>query len=206
MIARLTAIGLILTGTALAHLDAAAIRVRAREGWGQDPDDAVKQALSFGDLDANLDGKVSPAELSAARQDFARKVKETRAAALDGLDSSDSGKLSTYEAQAGKGRWVSLWDRAIAIAIVANDDDQSGDLDDKEASHAVARLTDIVNRRNLRIPHAKGQATRDEVIAAFQEFIDGKRTIFSICDVDNDGELSQIEIGYAMEILIAISG
>lgn len=108
--------------------------------------------MGFGDIDANLDGKISQQEWSDAYKSFGRAIADTRAAALSGLDTLDSGKLSEYEAKAGKGRWMSLWDRAIQMAIAANDKNSAGELSDDEGAPVVKRLQMVVNRYNLRIP------------------------------------------------------
>ncbi len=167
----------------------------------------IEEPASFGELDGDGDGKVSDQEWKAGREQLVRAVKETRAVALDGTDRDQSGKVSRYEAAEGKPRFKSLWQQTRALAIAANDKDGDGKLTGKELDAPVNRAGALLARTGARVDaNNNGVVTGAEVETAIRAVIDGKRTLFSVCDVDNDGQLSQKEANIAFDLLLAIAG
>ena len=167
----------------------------------------VEDPASFGELDGNGDGKVDAPEWKSGREQLVRAVKETRASALDGTDRDNSGKVSRYEAAEAKPRIRSLWQQTRSLAIAANDQDGDGKLVDKELDAPVNRAGTLLARTGGRVDGNNDHViTPVEVETAIRAVIDGKRTLFSVCDVNNDGQLSQKEINIVFDLLLAIAG
>jgi len=162
---------------------------------------------SFGELDGDGNGKVSSTEWKAGREQLGRAIKETRAAALDAHDNDGSGKLSRVEAAEAKPRFASLWQQTRALALAANDADGDGKLTGKEVDPLVNRAGQLFARVGARVDADRNRTlTAAEVEGAVRAVIEGKRTLFSICDVNNDGQLSQREAAIAFDLLPALAG
>lgn len=167
----------------------------------------VEDPASFGELDGNGDGTVDGTEWKSGHQQLVRAVKETRASALDGTDRDNSGKVSRYEAAEAKPRIKSLWQQSRSLAIAANDKDGDGKLTEKELDAPVTRAGTLLARTGGRVDGNNDRIiTPVEVETSIRAVIDGKRTLFSICDVNNDGQLSQKEINIVFDLLLAIAG
>lgn len=166
----------------------------------------VSDPASFGELDGNGDGRISDAEFKAGRAQLERAIKETRAAALEDFDKDNSGKLSRYEAAESRPRFHSLLEQARALARARNDADHDGKLNRVEADPIIERCGPLLAAKGARVGQKNGVVTETNVADALYQVIDGKRTVFSLCDVNNDGQLSQQEIGLAFDLLRAVAG
>ena len=161
---------------------------------------------SFGELDANGDQKIDRTEWKAGRLQLEREIKETRALALEAFDQDQTGKLSRYEAAEAKPRFASLWHQARALARANYDADGDGTINRAEAKDIINRAGPLLAAKGARVGQENHVVTPDNVATAITDVIQGKRTMFSLCDVNNDGQLSQQEIGLAFDLLRAIAG
>lgn len=166
----------------------------------------VADPASFGELDGNGDGKISDVEFKAGRAQLERAIKETRAAALEDFDKDNSGKLSRYEAAESKPRFHSLREQSRDLARARLDADHDGKLSRTEADPVIERCGPLLAAKGARVGQKNGIVTETNVADALYQVIDGKRTMFSLCDVNNDGQLSQQEIGLAFDLLRAVAG
>ena len=196
---------LILAGLAVAADRTPRVTIGDSDGAWDFP--GANDPASFGELDGNGDGKVSSTEWKAGREQLMRAIKETRAAALDAHDRDDSGKLSRVEAAEAKPRFASLWQQTRALALAANDADGDGKLTGKEVDPLVTRAGHLFARVGARVDADHNRTlTPSEVETAVRAVIEGRRTLFSICDVNNDGQLSQREAAIAFDLLPALAG
>ena len=166
----------------------------------------VSDPASFGELDGNSDGKISDAEFKAGRSQLERAIKETRAAALQDFDKDNNGKLSRYEAAESRPRFHSLLEQARLLARARNDADHDGKLSRVEADALIERCGPLLAAKGARVGQKNGVVTETNVADALYQVVEGKRTMFSLCDVNNDGQLSQQEIGLAFDLLRAVAG
>ena len=166
----------------------------------------VSDPASFGELDGNGDGKISDAEFKAGRAQLERAIKETRAAALGDFDKDNNGKLSRYEAAESRPRFSSLLDQARLLARARSDADHDGKLSRIEANALIERCGPLLAAKGARVGQKNGVVTETNVADALYQIVDGKRTMFSLCDVNNDGQMSQQEIGLAFDLLRAVAG
>ena len=172
---------------------------------GNDTWNGAGTPASFGELDADSDQRISDAELKAGRVQLERAIKETRAAALEDFDRDNSGKLSRYEASEAKPRFHSLLEQARALARARYDADHDGKLSRVEADALIERCGPLLAVKGARVGQKNGIITETNVADALTDVINGKRTMFSLCDVNNDGQLSQQEIGLAFDLLRAVA-
>lgn len=190
---------------ACAALPAAVVQHESDDGtdWWQ----AAKDPVSFGELDGNGDGTVDAAEWKAGRGQLERALKETRASIMQGLDRDQSGKVSRYEAAEGRPRLRSLWTQTRALGLASWDKDHDGTLSDAERKPVVARCTAVLSRFGARVD-ADGdhRIENAEVEAAVTDVIEGRRKLFSLCDRNNDGQLTQKEVDVAFDLMRAIAG
>jgi len=169
--------------------------------------EAAKDPYSFGEVDANGDGKVDAAEWQAGRNQLERALKETRASIADSLDRDQSGKVSRFEAAAGKARMGSLWQQTRALAIAANDKDTDGKLSEAERKPIAARCAALLTQFGARADaNGDQRITSAEAETAILVIIDGKRKLFSLCDRNNDGQLTNKEIELVFDLCRAIAG
>lgn len=181
------------------------IRVPGNGSWHQKQENT--SPLSFGDLDGDGDGKVSSAELHAARQQFVRAVKECRASLMESLDGDDNGRLSRFEAGEGKGRIGSLIAQARALVRGAHDADKDGTVTEAEAPHVIAAVRNLLTRSGARGVDVDGKRgiSKDEAADAMRAIAEGGGTLFRLCDRNNDGQLSQMEADLAFELILAVA-
>lgn len=190
----------LIVGTAAAEV----VRIPSNHSWHEKPENT--SPVSFGDLDGNGDGKLSEAELHASRQQLVRAVKECRAALIESLDRDDNGRISRFEAGESKGRIGSLITQARTIALAVHDADRDGTLTAKEAPHIVTAMRNMLTRsgaRGVDVDGKRGVST-DEAIDALRAIATGKGSLFSLCDRNNDGQLSQMEADLAFELITAV--
>ncbi len=182
--------------------------VNAQDGYGTDDQaDAMGAAWSFGEMDANGDGKISPAELAEGRQGLEKAIRDTKAGMVQYLDKDNSGKLSKYEASEAKGRVASLNQQARALALATYDKDGDGKLSDKERETLEARMASVLASSGARIDaNGDRRVSREEAFAAVDALLTKKRTLFSLCDKNNDGQISQQELELYFALLRAAAG
>lgn len=164
--------------------------------------------VSFGVLDADSDGKVSAAEFGAAQKQFATALKETKSSLLSAVDGDNNGKLSRYESAEGAKRWVSLRERARELAVAASDQDGDGKLTEEESLGLEKRIGTVFVRfgtAGVDANHDKN-FSRPEVQAAIRSIRDGNGKLFTLCDRNNDGQLSVQESKLAFDVLAAAVG
>jgi Ca2+-binding EF-hand superfamily protein len=163
---------------------------------------------SFGVLDGDGDGKISAAEFSAAQKQFATALKETKSSLLAAIDADHSGKVSRYEAAEGMPRWVSLRERAREMVVAASDQDGDGKLNEDESFTLEKRIgTVFVRYGTAGVDANKDQNfSRPEVQAALRAIREGKGKLFTLCDRNNDGQVSVQEANLAFDILAAAVG
>jgi hypothetical protein len=163
---------------------------------------------SFGQLDADGDGKVSAGEVAAARQQLALAIKETKASLMAAVDLDHSGRMSRYEAAEATPRWVSLRERARELAVATSDRDGDGKLKGDETLAIEQRIGQVFVRygaSRVDTNHDKN-FSRAEVQAAIIAIRDGKGALFTLCDLSNDGQLSVREVEFAFALLAAAAG
>lgn len=182
--------------------------VHVQDGGADDGQaDAMGAAWSFGELDANADGKLSPAEVAEGRQALEKAIRDTKAGMVQYLDKDNSGKLSKYEASEAKGRVASLNQQARALALATYDKDGDGKLSDKERETLEARLASVLASSGARIDaNGDRRVSREEAFAAVEALLNKKRTLFSLCDKNNDGQISQQELELYFALLRAAAG
>jgi Ca2+-binding EF-hand superfamily protein len=173
---------------------------------GDDPWNGAGDPVSFGELDGDHDGKVSQAEWKEGRAQLERAIKETRAAALEANDRDHNGKLSRYEAVEAKPRFTSLMTQARLLALAQSDADHDGKLNRTEADALIERCGPLLAAKGARVGQKDRVITETNVADALTAVVNGSRTVFSLCDVNNDGQLSQQEIGLAFDLLRAVAG
>ena len=170
--------------------------------------DGSKSPYSFGVLDEDGDGKVSPGEMAKARQQFAIALKETKASLMAAVDLDQSGRMSRYEAAEAMPRWVSLRERAREMAVAANDRNGDGKISSDESGGLEERIGRVFIKYGVaRVDTNKDKNfSRTEVQAAIRAIKEGKGAMFTLCDLSNDGQLSVREADMAFEILAAAAG
>lgn len=163
---------------------------------------------SFGVLDADGDGKVSAGEFGAAQKQYAAALKETKSSLIAAIDKDNSGKVSRYEAAEGMQRWVSLRERAREMVVAASDQDGDGKLNQDESFGLEKRIGTVFVRygtAGVDANHDKN-FSRPEVQAAIRAIQEGKGKLFTLCDRNNDGQVSVQEANLAFDILAAAAG
>lgn len=182
--------------------------VNVQDGSGNDDQaDAMGAVWSFGELDANGDGKISSAELAEGRQGLEKAIRDTKAGMVQYLDKDHSGKLSKYEASEATGRIASLNQQARSLALATYDKDGDGKLSDKERATLEARLASVLASSGARIDaNGDRRVSREEAFAAVEALLNRKRTLFSLCDTNNDGQISQQELELYFALLRAAAG
>lgn len=203
---RSLALILIVAATAAAESGGGVV-TRPRVDDGDWWNDGVKLPYSFGQLDGDGDGRVGGAEWEAGRRQLERALKETRAGIQEALDRDDSGKVSRYESAEGQPRFRSIYGQARALAIAANDKDGDGMLSDAERAPIVARVREVLAATGARVPAATpGHPTGDETLAVMRAVVSNEGAMFSVCDRDNDGQLSTQELDIAFRVIRAAAG
>jgi Ca2+-binding EF-hand superfamily protein len=196
---------LILLSALIAPLSAVVVSGGDTGDWWRE---GQSSPWSFGVLDGDSDGKVSAAEFGAAQKQFAAALKETKSSLLAAIDKDNSGKLSRYESAEGMSRWVSLRERAREMAVAASDKDGDGKLTPDESLGLEKRIgTVFVNYGTAGVDSNKDQNfSRPEVQAAIRAIQEGKGRLFTLCDRNNDGQVSVQESRLAFDILAAAAG
>jgi hypothetical protein len=163
---------------------------------------------SFGELDADRDGKISSGELNEARRQYAKALKETKASLMNAIDLDHSGKLSRYEASEGSPRLKSLREFAVVLARAENDANGDGKVDEKERMSLETRLGMVFQRYGVALVDTNKDKnfSRSEIDKAALAIKEGKGALFRYCDISNDGQISVREANLAFDLFAAAAG
>lgn len=170
--------------------------------------EGAKAPWSFGVLDEDGDGTVSAAEIAKAHDQYFAALKESRSSLLAASDVDNSGKLSRYEAQEARPRFNALRDRAKALALAIHDTDHDGKLSEAERQRLVQVLAQtFVQNGTTRVDADKDRKLTDaEVMQAIASIVEGKGALFTLCDRNNDGQVSPQETKLAFDLLAVCAG
>lgn len=185
--------------------------------------DGSTSPYSFGALDTDGDGHLTTAEMDKAREQFAIALKETKVSLMAAVDRDNSGKISLYERAEAMPRWVSLRERARNLAIAGTDRDGDGKITAFEARALEERIFTVFIVHNITAADSKFDKSAGQVITAVNANLDqsdgqvvveaaigaimqGHGTLFTLCDLDKNGQLSGQEVSMAFELLTEAAG
>ena len=170
--------------------------------------ESSKTPYSFGVLDEDADGKLTNGEMLKARQQFATALKETKASLMGTVDGDNSGKLSRFESAEAVPRWNSLRERARDLAVTTNDLNGDGKIavdEERGLEDRIGLIFQKYGAKNVDTDKDKN-LSREEVHIAILAISKGQGSMFKLCDLNNDGQLSTREVDMAFDLLAAAAG